>query len=107
MSSIICSEIVNINGFGITAKSGKEDVEICFDECAKKYANENSLEKSRCVATRDISKLTFTFYTNPKTQVVFKKHFLKNLFSGRSAVSKFFELQKAINKYGYTSYDLS
>ena len=39
MSSIICSEIVNINGFGITAKSGKEDVEICFDECAKNYAN--------------------------------------------------------------------
>ena len=80
MSSINCSEIVNINGFGITAKSGKEDVEICFDECAKNYANENSLEKSRCVATRDISKLTFTFYTNPKTKVVFKKHFFpKNL----------------------------
>ena len=37
MSSIICSEIVNINGFGITAKSGKEDVEICFDECAKNH----------------------------------------------------------------------
>lgn len=107
MSSIICSEIVNINGFGITAKSGKKDVKICFDECAKNYANENSLDKSRCVATRNISKLTFTFYTNPKTKVVFKKHFLKILFSGRSAVSKFFELQKAINKYGYTSYDLS
>ena len=107
MSNIICFEIVNINSFGITAKSGKKDAKICFDECAKNYANENSLEKSRCVATRDITKLTFTFYTYPKTKVVFKKHFLKNLFSGRSAVSKFLELQKAINKYGYTSYDLS
>lgn len=107
MSNIICFEIVNINSSGITVKSGKTDIKICFDECAKNYANENSLENSRCVATRDITKLTFTFYTHPKIKVVFKKHFFKDLFSGRSAVSKFLELQKAINKYGYTSYDLS
>ena len=103
MSNIICFEIVNINSLGITVKSGKTDIKICFDECAKNYANENSLENSRCVAT----KLTFTFYTQPKIRVVFKKHFFKDLVSGKSAVSKFLELQKAINKYGYTSYDLS
>ena len=107
MSNIICFEIVNINNSGITVKSGKTDIKICFDECAKNYANENSLENSRCVATRDITKLTFTFYTQPKIRVIFKKHVFKDLVSGRSAVSKFLELQKTINKYGYTSYDLS
>ena len=107
MSNIICFEIVDINRSGVTVKSGKTDIKICFDECAKNYANEKSLETSRCVATRDITRLTFTFYTHPKIKVVFKKHFLKDLFSGKSAVRKFLELQKAINKYGYTSYDLS
>lgn len=107
MSDIICSEIVNINNSGITVNSGETDIKICFDECAKNYANEKFLENSCCIATRDITKLTFTFYTQPKIRVVFKKHFFKDLFSGKSAVSKFLELQKAINKYGYTSYDLS
>lgn len=107
MSTITCIEIVNINSSGIRVKSGKTDIKICFDECAKNYANENSLENSRCVATRDITKLTFTFYTQPRVRVVFKKYFFKDLFSGKSAVSKFLELQKAINMYGYTSYDLS
>ena len=107
MINIICSEIVNINSSGITVKNGKTDIEISFAECAKNYANEKSLENSRCVATTDITKLTFTFFTHPNIKVVFKKHFFKDLFFGSSAVSKFLELQKAINKYGYTSYDLS
>ena len=107
MSNIVCFEIVNINSSGITVKSGKTDIKICFDECVKNYANENSLENSKCVAIRDITKLTFTFYSHPKIKVVFKKRCFKDLFSGRSAVNKFLELQKAINNYGYTSYDLS
>lgn len=107
MSNITCFEVVNINDSGITVKSGKTNIKICFDECAKNYAEEKSLKNSRCVAARDITKLTFTFYTDPKISVVFKKHFLKDLFSEKSAVNKFIELQKAINKYGYTSYDLS
>lgn len=105
--SIVCDEILDIDGSGLTIKCNNSDVFINFDECVKNYANENSLENSRCVATRDITKLTFTFYTQPKIRVVFKKHFFKDLVSGKSAVSKFLELQKAINKYGYTSYDLS
>ncbi len=107
MSSIVYVETVNINSLGITVKSRKTDIEIRFDECAENYAKENSLENSRCVATRDITKLAFTFYTHPKIIVVFKKRFFKDLLLGKSAVSKFFELQKEINKYGYTSYDLS
>lgn len=107
MGDIICFKIVDINYSGITVKCGGTNIKIYFDECAKNYADENFLEAGKCITTRDITKLTFTFYTHPKIKVVFKKHFFKDLFSGRSAVSKFLELQKAINKYGYTSYDLS
>lgn len=107
MGNIVCFEMVRMSSSGITVKSGGTNIKINFEECAKNYANENSLKNSRCVATRDITKLTFTFYTQPKISVVFKKHFFIDLFSKKSAVSKFLELQKAINKYGYTSYDLS
>lgn len=107
MNDILCFEISDINSSGLTAKSGKTDIKIRFEECAKNYADENALENSKCVATRDITKLTFTFYTCPRTIVIFKKHFFKDLLSGKSAVRKFLDLQKAINKYGYTSYDLS
>ena len=105
--SIVCDAILDITSSGLTLKYKNRNIFICFDECAKNYANEKSLEMSKCVATRDITKLTFTFYTHPKIKVVFKKHFIKDLFSRKTAVSKFLELQKAIVEAGYTSYDLS
>lgn len=107
MNDIDCFELVDINKTGIIVKNQETKINILFDECAKNYADEKSIEMSRCVATRDITELTFTFYTRPKIRVVFKKHFIKDLLPGKSAVSKFLRLQKAINKCGYTSYDLS
>lgn len=106
-NGIVCDEILDIDSSGLTIKCNNTDIFISFDECVKNYADENSLENSRCVATRDITNLVFTFYTQPKIRVVFKKHFFKDLISGKSAVSKFLELQKAVGKYGYTGCDLS
>ena len=100
-------KIVEINSTGIALRYNDSDKFICFEECAKNFASENSLGTSKCVAVRDITKLIFIFYSNPKTTIVFKKHSLKNIFSGKSAVSQFLELQKMINQYGYTTYDLS
>lgn len=107
MNDIICFDIVNVDRSGITVKGDRADVKISFAECASNYAKERFLATSNCVATRDATKLTFIFYTNPKTRVIFKKRFLRNLFSGKTAVSKFLELQRTIRKYRYTSYDLS
>ena len=107
MNEIVCYNIINIDNFGITLKYKRTDVHIYFDECAKNYANEKFLEKNKCIATRDITKLTLVFYTTPKTRVIFKKNFLKDLIAGKSAIRKFLDLQQAINKYGYTSFDLS
>lgn len=107
MNDIIFSEVVNVNSLGLTLKHNGSNILIRFDECAKNFANENSLKLSKCVATRDITKLTFTFYTNPKIKVVFKNSSLKDFLFGRSAVRQFSNLRNAISQYGYTTFDLS
>ena len=107
MKNNICYDVINVDHKGITLRYSNGNIYVRFDECAKNYATENLLETSKCVATRDITTLSFTFYTLPKTKVIFKKHFLKDLLFGKSAVSKFFDLQKAIVQSGYTSFDLS
>lgn len=107
MDNIICHNVIDVAKEGITLKTAKENIYISFDDCVKNFSSENGREFCKCVATRDITTLSFTFYTQPKTNLVFKKSFLKDLISGKSAVSKFFDLQKAIVEVGYTSYDLS
>lgn len=107
MNGIICHNIIDITKEGIMLESQKERIYVCFDKCAKNFSLEKGNEYSRCVATRDVTTLSFVFYTQPKTKVVFKKCFLKDLITGKSAVSKFFDLQKAIVEAGYTSYDLT
>ncbi len=107
MDSIVCYDIINIDNEGITLKHSEGNVYICFKECANNYAIENMLNTSNCVATRNISTLSFVFYTVPRTQVVFRKNFLRTLVCGKSAIIRFHDLQKAIVNAGYTSYDLS
>lgn len=107
MKDIICNKVISIDNEGITLEHLNSNIRICFEECAKNYAIEKSLETSKCVATRNITTLTFTFYTVPKTKIIFKKHFLKDLLLGKSAIGQFIRLQNAISQAGYTSYDLS
>lgn len=106
MNNIICRKVIDVTKKGITLDSAGEKIYIDFDDCVKNF----SLEKGKvckCVATRDITKLSFTFYTHPKTNIIFKRCFLKDLIAGKSAASKFLDMQKAIVEAGYTSYDLS
>ena len=106
MNNIICHNVIDVTKEGITLESAGEKIYIDFDDCVKNF----SLEKGKvckCVATRDITTLSFVFYTQPKTNVVFKKNFFKDLIMGKSAVSKFLDMQKGIVEAGYTSYDLS
>ena len=106
MKNIICHKVIDVTKKGITLQSASEKICIDFDDCAKNF----SLEKGnvcKCVAVRDITKLSFTFYTSPRTNIIFKKSFFKDLIAGKSAMSKFLDMQKAIVEAGYTSYDLS
>ena len=106
MNNIICHNVIDVTKEGVTLESAGEKIYIDFDDCVKNF----SLEKGKvckCVATRDITTLSFVFYTQPKTTVVFKRSFFKELIARKSATSKFLDLQKAIVEAGYTSYDLS
>ena len=103
MKNVICSRIIDVSKDGITLESAGEKIYIDFEECAKNF----SLEKgkvSKCVANRDITALSFTFYTCPQTRIIFKKYFLKDLIAGKSALCKFTDVQKAIRLPTHTLY---
>ena len=107
MSEIVCCDVISIDSKGITLKHQKNNIYIYFDECARNYATEKALITNKCIAERDITTLSFIFYTLPKTKLVFKKHLLGKFIPNKSALNKFFYLQKAIEEFGYVSYDLS
>ncbi len=106
MKNVICRRVIDVTEEGITLESDAEKIYIDFKDCVKNFSSEEG-KNCNCVATRDITTLSFTFYTCPKTNVVFKKNFFKELIEGKSARSKFSDMQKAIIKAGYTSYDLA
>lgn len=106
MNNIICHKVIAVTKTGVELESNGEKIYIDFDRCAKNYSLERG-KVCKCVATRDVTKLAFTFYTYPQTSLIFKKSFLKDLIASKSATRKFLDMQKAIAEAGYTSYDLS
>lgn len=107
MKNMICHNVISVTRDGITLESAGAKIFVNFDDCVKNYSLETGKKFSKCVATRDISTLTFTFYTHPKINLVFKRNFFKDIFVKKSAVRKFFDIQKSIVEVGYTSLDLS
>lgn len=107
MNNILCHNVIDVTKEGITLESARKKIFISFDECVKNFSLEKGKAFGKCVATRDITTLSFTFYTQPKTNVVFRRNFFKDLIAKKSAVSKFLDMQKSIIEVGYTSYDLS
>ena len=107
MNAFVCSSIINSTKDEIILSSREHVIRINLNECAKNFSLENGTKSSKCVATRNITELSFIFYTQPKTKVVFKKHFINKFINRKSATKQFSELQKEIIRAGYTSYDLS
>lgn len=107
MYGMICCDVIPVGREEILLISRNMDIHIRLEECAKNYAREHSIQMSRCVAERDITHLSFTFYTIPKTRIAFKPHTLKGLIGKKSGISRFIELQELINQCGYSSYDIS
>ena len=107
MNNIICHNVIAVTKEGITLESDGKKIYIHFDDCVKNFSLEMGSEFCKCVATRDITTLSFTFYTQPKTNVVFKRSFFRGLIPGKSAANKFLDMQRAIIEVGYTTYDLS
>ena len=107
MDEIICYEVVEMNKCGVILKNDYGNVYIDFNECSNNCASKNSREDSKCVATRDITTLSFSFYVTPKVRLVFKKRGIQKLISGKTAVNEFLNFNKKIVGLGYTTYDMS
>ena len=107
MNKIICRNIINTVEGGIIIETPKTKKFICFRGCAMNFSLETGNVINRCVAIRDISTLSYVFYTQPKTKVFFKNNCFNNFFVRKSATTKFTDLQQIIIDSGYTSYDLS
>ena len=93
------SEVKAIDKNGIAFMDGTE---IAFGECMNWRHN-----RGTCVAERNIcaNPPYFEFFTlGSQTRIVFDK---RGLFSKRRNRSDFLKLQQAINRLGYSSYDLS
>lgn len=93
------SDIKSIDKEGIHFKNGDS---ISFAECIGSRYN-----SSTCVAERDILALPpyFEFFSpNIPTRVIFNR---KGILSGKQNHRDFLRFQSAINKFGFSTYDLS
>ena len=101
------NDILCISAEGIFLKNMQF---ISFRACAQNYARIHG-GSGRCVGERDISgsNFSFAFYTAPKTTHIFyipeKKW--KRIFIKITAEQRFQNLQKQIESFGFTTYDMT
>ena len=96
---IYFSEIETVNKIGITLKNGDK---ILFEDCIG-----NRYNSPTCVAERDItaSPPYFEFFTaNQPVRIIFDT---KKIFSKQKIREQFVGLNRQIQKFGYSTYDLS
>ena len=99
------SNIREITRYGILFTDGYE---ISFEECKDEWCAEHGIgrEDSYCVATRDsLEKIPyFVFYCKDKVKVLFDK---KGIFHKKRNRDDFLKLQYILNRFGFSSYDLT
>ncbi len=100
------NEISDISAQGIALKNG---MYIDFNKCTEVWAEANSLEKTICVGERNITDLSFTFYTLPKPTMIkfIQKSRFAELFSKRNAFCRFQDFKNKIYECGYKTFDMS
>ncbi len=99
------NEIMGISEAGISLKSFRF---INFKECAYNFAQTEG-GSGKCVGEREITDLSFTFYTSPKPIMIkyIEKSKIIEFFSRMNTISRFHKLQKKIVEYGYSTMDIS
>lgn len=99
------NEIMGISETGISLKSFRL---INFKECAYNYKLIQG-GWGNCIGEREITDLSFTFYTSPKPIMIkfIAKSKLIEFISKKHTISRFHKLQKQIMKYGYSTRDMS
>lgn len=100
-----CFDIVNIDKNGILFM---DETFVDFEECRYEWAKEHniSISETVCVASRvyEGELCYFVFYSNEKIKLLFN---VSGFFRRRKGEKKFQELQVLLNRYGYTSYDMT
>lgn len=105
MPAYTYKKLISIHRDHLVIQCKEKIISIPLAECVQNYGKETE-SPNLCVGTRDITKLKFTFYTNPKTEIFLKKPtFFPFGWYGLS--QKFRQLQNAIVKAGYRTFDLS
>lgn len=99
------NEIIGICKDGISLKSFSF---INFKECAYNFKQTEG-DSGNCIGEREITDLSFTFYTSPKPIMIkfIEKNKFIELISKENALSRFHKLQKQILEYGYSTRDMA
>ena len=99
------SDIINIDKNGILFK---DKTFIDFDVCRQEWAKEYNIPMSEtvCVASRFCENeiYYFVFYSIQRIKLVFN---MSGFFQKSKGKKKFQEIQVLLNRYGYTSYDMT
>lgn len=109
-SDYICltqNDIIEISDLGIKCFYQNQYHIISFQECAENFKEEHPDSSGNCVGERyaNDDPPNIAFYTAPLTTHI---HFIGKLpFRKRFAYQMLYDLQKSINKFGYTTYDMS
>lgn len=100
------NDIISIDIAGIKYKNSYID----FSDCANNYSIINGAESKNCVADRDATgNPNFNFYTTGRvTQLFFvSKCELTELITRKNTYQRFHELNKQIQGFGWSTYDIS
>ena len=82
--------------------------ELLFDECRNEWSLQNNIkgEQSCCVAKRDsLAKIPyFLFYSKKRVKVLFDR---QGIFGKKKNKNDFQNLQIVLNRFGFSSYDMT
>lgn len=98
-------DIIKIDETGILFS---DNVFVSFEECRYGWAEENNISKADtvCVASRflDDKDRYFIFYSEERVKLLFR---IKGIFKSKKSLHRFQEVQILLNRFGYSSYDMS
>ena len=99
------NDITGISNAGISLVTGSF---IDFTECACNYKLAKG-GSGNCVGDRDITNLSFTFYTSPKPVTIrfADKNKLIGWISKNNARHRFVKFKKQLADFGYSTFDCS
>ena len=92
-------------GIGLCSKETKSF--LLLRSCVALANSQHANNTNNCVGSRDITNLSFTFYSSPPVQIIFTKGIPSYILTGKTAIQRFHLMEKKLNSFGYHTRDLS